>query len=75
MTTRARRTAGGYRLRGAKSWITNAPIADLFLIWAKTEDDVIRGFLIERAAGRPECAQDRGQVQPARIGDRADPDG
>ncbi len=48
MTTRARRAAGGYRLRGAKSWITNAPIADLFLVWAKTEDDVIRGFLIER---------------------------
>jgi glutaryl-CoA dehydrogenase len=51
MTTRARRAAGGYRLRGAKSWITNAPIADLFLVWAKTEDDVIRGFLIERGAG------------------------
>jgi glutaryl-CoA dehydrogenase len=50
MTSRARRTAGGYRLRGAKSWITNAPIADLFLVWAKTEDDVIRGFLIERGA-------------------------
>jgi glutaryl-CoA dehydrogenase len=50
MTTRARRTAGGYRLRGAKTWITNAPIADLFLVWAKTEDDVIRGFLIERGA-------------------------
>jgi glutaryl-CoA dehydrogenase len=50
MTTRARQTAGGYRLRGAKSWITNAPIADLFLVWAKTEDDVIRAFLIERGA-------------------------
>jgi glutaryl-CoA dehydrogenase len=50
MTTRARRAAGGYRLRGAKSWITNAPIADLFLVWAKTDDDVIRGFLIERGA-------------------------
>ena len=50
MTTRARKTAGGYRLSGAKTWITNAPIADLFLVWAKTEDDVIRGFLIERGA-------------------------
>jgi glutaryl-CoA dehydrogenase len=50
MTTRARSTAGGYRLRGAKSWITNAPIADLFLVWGKTEDGVIRGFLIERGA-------------------------
>jgi glutaryl-CoA dehydrogenase len=50
MTTRARKAPGGYRLRGAKSWITNAPIADLFLVWAKTEDGVIRGFLIERGA-------------------------
>ena len=49
MTTRARKTGGGYRLSGGKTWITNAPIADLFLVWAKTEDDVIRGFLIERA--------------------------
>jgi glutaryl-CoA dehydrogenase len=50
MTTRARKAPGGYRLRGAKTWITNAPIADLFLVWAKTEDDVIRGFLIETGA-------------------------
>jgi glutaryl-CoA dehydrogenase len=51
MTTRARKAPGGYRLSGAKTWITNAPIADLFLVWAKTEDDVIRGFLIEKGAG------------------------
>jgi glutaryl-CoA dehydrogenase len=50
MVTRARKAAGGYRLRGAKTWITNAPIADVFLVWAKTEDDVIRGFLIEQGA-------------------------
>jgi glutaryl-CoA dehydrogenase len=50
MTSRARKAPGGYRLRGAKTWITNAPIADLFLVWAKTEDDVIRGFLIEKGA-------------------------
>ncbi len=50
MTTRARRSAGGWRLSGAKTWITNAPIADLFLVWAKDEDGVIRGFLIERGA-------------------------
>ena len=50
MVTRARKAAGGYRLHGAKTWITNAPIADLFLVWAKTEDDVIRGFLIEKGA-------------------------
>jgi glutaryl-CoA dehydrogenase len=50
MTTRARKAEGGYRLSGAKTWITNSPIADLFLVWAKDEDDVIRGFLIERGA-------------------------
>jgi glutaryl-CoA dehydrogenase len=50
MTTRARKAEGGYRLSGAKTWITNSPIADLFLVWAKDETDVIRGFLIERGA-------------------------
>ena len=50
MTTRARKAPGGFRLSGAKTWITNAPIADLFLVWAKTEDDAIRGFLIEKGA-------------------------
>ena len=48
MATRARTTAGGYLLTGNKTWITNAPIADLFLVWAKTDDGVIRGFLIEK---------------------------
>ena len=50
MTTRARQSAGGYSLSGSKTWITNAPIADLFLVWAKTEDGLIRGFLIEKGA-------------------------
>jgi glutaryl-CoA dehydrogenase len=48
MTTRAEKVAGGYRLRGAKTWISNAPVADLFLVWAKTDDGVIRGFLLEK---------------------------
>ena len=50
MTTRAKRTDNGYLLNGTKSWISNAPIADLCIVWAKTEDDVIRGFLVERDA-------------------------
>jgi glutaryl-CoA dehydrogenase len=50
MTSRARTVPGGYRLRGAKTWITHAPIADILLVWAKTEDGAIRGFLIERGA-------------------------
>ena len=48
MATRARRTEGGYLVSGAKMWITNAPLADVLLVWAKDEGDVIRGFLLER---------------------------
>jgi glutaryl-CoA dehydrogenase len=47
MTTRADKAPGGYRLTGSKMWITNAPVADLALVWAKLEG-VIRGFLVER---------------------------
>jgi glutaryl-CoA dehydrogenase len=50
MATRARKVAGGYSLTGAKTWISNAPIADVFLVWAKTEDGLIRGFVIEKGA-------------------------
>ena len=48
MTTRAAAVSGGYRLSGAKMWISNAPIADVLVVWAKTEDGVIRGFILER---------------------------
>ena len=47
MRTRAERVDGGYRLNGAKYWITNSPIADLAIVWAKLEGD-IRGFIVER---------------------------
>ncbi len=47
MVTRAEKVAGGYRLTGAKMWISNAPIADIAVVWAKL-DDVIRGFIVER---------------------------
>ena len=50
MRTRAERIDGGYRLSGAKMWITNSPIADLFVVWAKSDahDGKIKGFLLER---------------------------
>ena len=48
MKTRARSVDGGYRLSGSKMWITNSPIADVFVVWAKTDDDVIRGFILEK---------------------------
>ena len=47
MVTRAEKTAGGYKLTGAKTWITNAPVADVAVVWAKL-DGRIRGFLVER---------------------------
>ncbi len=48
MVTRARKIDGGYLLSGAKMWITNSPIADVFVVWAKTDDDEIRGFILEK---------------------------
>ena len=48
MVTRARTVDGGYSLSGNKMWITNSPIADVFVVWAKTDDDKIRGFILEK---------------------------
>jgi glutaryl-CoA dehydrogenase len=71
METRAKAAPGGYRLRGSKMWITNAPIADVFVVWAKTEDGVIRGFILDKGmAGL--SAPKIGKVQPPRLGDRRD---
>ena len=47
MVTRAEKVAGGYKLDGAKTWISNAPVADIAVVWAKL-DGVIRGFIVER---------------------------
>ncbi len=47
MKTRAERIEGGYRINGAKMWITNSPIADIFIVWAKLEGK-IRGFILEK---------------------------
>jgi len=48
MRTRARKVDGGYLLTGNKMWITNAPIADVFVVWAKTDDGLIRGFILDK---------------------------
>lgn len=48
LTTRAEAVAGGYRLNGAKMWISNSPIADVFVVWAKDHGGVIRGFILEK---------------------------
>ena len=48
LITRARKVSGGYLLNGAKMWISNAPIADVFVVWAKCDDERIRGFVLEK---------------------------
>lgn len=48
MKTRAKKVPGGYRLTGAKLWITNAPLADVMVVWAKVDDGQVRGFILDR---------------------------
>ena len=68
MTTRAKKVDGGYVLSGAKTWISNSPIADVFVVWAKSDahGDGIRGFILEKGMKGLERPQDRGQAQLAR---------
>mgnify|MGYP006092250603 FL=1 len=48
MLSRAKKVEAGYKLNGSKTWITNAPIADVFIIWAKDEQGVLRGFIARK---------------------------
>jgi glutaryl-CoA dehydrogenase len=48
MQARARKTDGGYVLHGTKTWITNSPIADVFIVWARDDEGEVRGFILER---------------------------
>ena len=48
MTSNAKKVDGGYKLNGSKTWITNAPVADVFIIWAKDEQGVLRGFIARK---------------------------
>ncbi|MBO1530765.1 acyl-CoA dehydrogenase [Psychrobacter sp. F1192] len=48
MSTRARSVDGGYELTGTKMWITNSPIADVFVVWAKDDEEQIRGFILDK---------------------------
>ena len=49
MATRAKRDGDDFVLNGTKSWITNSPIADVFVVWAKDDEGHIRGFVLERS--------------------------
>jgi len=64
MTTRAKKVDGGYLLSGAKTWISNSPIADVFVIWAKSDahGDGIRGFIVERGAKGLETPKIEGKL-------------
>jgi glutaryl-CoA dehydrogenase len=53
MVTRAKKVAGGYALSGSKMWISNSPIADVFVVWAKDDEGAIRGFVLDK--GRRGC--------------------
>ena len=48
LVTRARAVPGGWKLSGSKMWITNSPIADVFVVWAKDDENVIRGFILDK---------------------------
>jgi glutaryl-CoA dehydrogenase len=48
MASRAKKVAGGYCLSGSKTWISNSPIADVFVVWAKDDEDQIRGFILDK---------------------------
>ena len=48
LATRARSVAGGWRLSGSKNWISSAPLADVFIVWAKDDEGQIRGFILEK---------------------------
>jgi len=50
MVTRARSASGGFRLTGSKTWISNSPFADVFIVWAKTDDEAIRGFILDKGS-------------------------
>ncbi len=48
MSTRAKKSGNGYIINGSKTWITNSPIADIFIVWAKDDQGIIRGFILEK---------------------------
>jgi glutaryl-CoA dehydrogenase len=62
METRARRVAGGYSLTGAKMWITNSPVADVFVIWAKDDEGDIRGYILEKGSKGLSAPKIQGKV-------------
>jgi len=79
MVTRARSVAGGYALTGAKMWISNSPIADVFVVWAKCQggafDGRIKGFILDKGMKGLCAPKISGQGRSARLDPRGDRDG
>ena len=75
MTTRAKKVDGGYALTGTKAWITNSPIADVFIIWAKDDEGDIRGFILEKGMKGLSAPPIARQGRPAHQPDRRSRDG
>ncbi|MDP3540732.1 MAG: acyl-CoA dehydrogenase [Azonexus sp.] len=62
MATRARAVPGGWKLSGSKMWITNSPIADVFVVWAKDDEGLIRGFILDKGMGGLSAPVIKGKV-------------
>ena len=62
MVTRAKKVAGGYALSGSKMWITNSPVADVFVVWAKDDAGAIRGFILDKGAKGLSAPKIQGKV-------------
>ena len=71
MVTRAEKVASGYRLTGSKTWISNAPVADVAVVWAKL-DGKIRGFIVERDTKGFSTPKIEGKLSLARLDHRRD---
>ena len=74
MRTRAKTVDGGFLLNGSKTWITNSPIADVLVVWAKDDAGDIRGFILERGMAGLTQPKIEGKFSPARLGHRHDHD-
>ena len=72
MRTRAKKVDGGFVLNGSKTWISNSPIADVLLVWAKDDAGDIRGFLVERGMAGLTTPKIEGKFSPALLGHRHD---
>ena len=77
MRTRAKKIDGGYRLSGAKMWITNSPIADVFVVWAKSDEHEgrIKGFVLEKGMKGLSAPKIGEKLLAARLDHRRDRDG